>query len=548
MLRKLLILLVLFTAACGTPTPQGLLPTVAVLPSLTATLTDVPTMTPSATPLPSATPSPSTTPSPSVTPSPSPSPTPSFTPTDTLTPTPVYAQLGTLVGTLETTMGAAFVSGFERHIYTLDGHAGEWVTLAVESDNPAVDPVVTLYDPLGNPLALDDDSGDNRAALLRNVRLPVDGVYFVQTVGGGYGRYTVHLTRSSGAPLITPIPASPTATPPIGTVTPAPANGRTLRDHVPVTAVLEPQGMARYFIRVEAGAVLTIGARALAPSANLRIEVFNPAGELQITLNETTSGTDGDTIVPMLGVIEAGIYTIILTDDARIGGAYTISYGLGYSHSDVLRGMAAPETDLRGNVERRGLRDVWSLTLNQGDHVALSLLVDNPAFSALVRLVAPDGTVVAGLSTTPAATSVDDILIATSGTYLLQIEGDMVRTYGSYTLRWRYVQQGATPTPVAGLVPVMRVEDTVLARTSPLYPFQGRAGDHVRIRVLGVDGFDPLALLLAPDRTSLMGSDDVDGLNPVIDYVLPADGTYFVEIGGYGGTGGTMQLIVERWE
>ena len=94
----------------------------------------------------------------------------------------------------------------------------------------------------------------------------------------------------------------------------------------------------------------------------------------------------------------------------------------------------------------------------------------------------------------------------------------------------------------------MRVEDTVLARTSPLYPFQGRAGDHVRIRVLGVDGFDPLVLLLAPDGASLIGSDDVDGLNPIIDYVLPADGTYFVEIGGYGGTGGTMQLIIERWE
>ncbi len=55
MLRKLLILVLLFTAACGTPTPQGLLPTVAVLPSLTATLTDVPTATPSATVTPSAT-------------------------------------------------------------------------------------------------------------------------------------------------------------------------------------------------------------------------------------------------------------------------------------------------------------------------------------------------------------------------------------------------------------------------------------------------------------------------------------------------------------
>ena len=548
MLRKLLILVLLFTAACGTPTPQGLLPTVAVLPSLTATLTDVPTATPSATPLPSATPSPSTTPSPSVTPSPSQSPTPSLTPTDTLTPTPVYAQLGAYIGALAGEVSGEFIASFERHVYTVAGSAGEWLTVAMNGDNSPVDPVITVYDPLGNPLALDDDSGGNGAALLNGVRLPTTGEYIVQVAGGVSGRYTLRLTRSASAPVITPIPLSPTALPPVGTVTPAPASGHTLRDHVPVTAVLEPRGMARYFIEAEVGDFLTIAARSISPSANLRLEVFNPAGEIMISLNANESAAFGDVLIPALGVLEAGTYTVILRDDARIGGMYTLSYGRGSSHSDTLRGGIPVDTPVRGNIERRGLRDVWSAYWAQGDHVAVEVLVDNANFAASYQLIAPDGTLVAASVTTPDGAPLIDIPIPASGLYQIRVEGTFARTYGSYTLSWRYVQQGATSTPVAGLVPVMRVEDTVLARTSPLYPFQGRAGDHVRIRVLGVDGFDPLVLLLAPDGASLIGSDDVDGLNPIIDYVLPADGTYFVEIGGYGGTGGTMQLIIERWE
>ncbi len=548
MIRYLLMLLLLFTAACGSPAPQSLLPTIVLLPALTATPTDTPTETATATSLPSATPTFTVTPSPSLTPTPSQTPTPSFTPTETPTPTPVYAHLGTLIGALDTSTNSEFVSGFERHIYTVDGTAGEWITLALNSDNPAVDPVVTLYDPLGQPLAMDDESGGNHAALLRGVRLPVDGVYLVQAVGGGYGLYTLSLTRSATAPVRPAILAAPTSIPPIGSVTPAPASDRTLRDHVPVTAVLEPRGMARYFIDAQIGDFLTIAARSISPSANLRLEVFNPAGELMVSLNANESAAFGDVLIPVLGVIEAGHYAIILRDDARIGGAYTISYGTGSSHSDTLRGALPADTAMRGSVERRGLRDVWTAYWVQGDHVAVDVLVDNANFAASYQLIAPDGTLVAASVTTPDGAPLIDIPIPATGLYQIRVEGTFARTYGSYTLSWRYVQTGPTPTPIPGLVPVMSVEDTVLARTSPRYPFQGRAGDHVRIRVLGVDGFDPLALLLAPDGASLIGSDDVDGLNPVIDMVLPSDGTYFVEIGGYGGTGGTMQLIIERWE
>lgn len=543
----LLILLSIFvlTAACAAPTPPPSLPTLAVLPTLAPTLTLTPTAT---TPPPTPTPTPTLTASPTLTETPSHTPTPSLTPTNTFTPTPVYAHLGTFVAALQSPMSGEFVSGFERHVYTFDGRAGEWVTLAMRADDPALDPMVGLYDGRGVALAADDDSGGGRSALVRAVQLPADGVYIVQAVGGGFGLYTLTLTRSGVAPIIAPIPPSATPLPPVGSVTPAPASGRTLRDHVPMMGVLAPRGVSRYFINAQIGDFLTIGARAAAPSANLRVDVFNPAGEIVISLNASESAASGDTLIPALGVIEAGDYTVIVRDEARVGGAYTISYGWGSSHSDVLRGVAMPDTALRGNVERRGLRDVWSMYLNAGDRVGLQVTPDNALFAASYRLIAPDGGLIAATVTTPDGAPLNDIPIVTSGWHRIHIEGTFARTFGSYTLTWRYVERGTAPTPAPLVFPVLAAEDVILAGTSPLYPFQGRTGERVRVRVIGVDGFDPVALLLDPSGALVAQSDDADGLNALIEAALPADGTYLVQVSGYAGMGGAARITVERVE
>ncbi|MBE2267190.1 MAG: pre-peptidase C-terminal domain-containing protein, partial [Anaerolinea sp.] len=543
------LLILIAVSACGTPTPP--LPTLAMLPSpvpsstLTPSLTPSPTLTETPVPTFTRTPPPTETDTPTLTPSPTATYTPSLTPTPTFTPTEVYAALGALVGTLVDTSEAEFISGFERHVYTFEGRAGEWVTLTMSSTDPAVDPVVMLVNPDGLPLALDDDSGENGAALLRGVRLVTTGRQIVVASGGGYGRYTIRLTRSDAPPSVTPIPPQPTPMLPAGSVTPAP-HTEYLRDHTPISAVLEARGFDRYFIDAEAGAFITLGASALAPSANLRLEVYNPAGEVMISLNARESAASGDALIPALGVIETGMYTVIVTDDARIGGAYTISYGLGGSHSDILRGGITPDSPVRGEVWQRGWRDVWSVWLNQGDRGAVDLLVDNGQFGAALAVIAPDGTPIG--TTTTADAPLTDLSAPVSGWYAIRVDGAFARTYGSYSLTWRMVSAAPTATPLPGTIPILTAETTLPANSVSglLYPFQGRAGDRIRIRVIGLAGVDPVAELQQFPGEVIASSDDADGLNPVIEVTLTADGTYAVLVNDYGDTGGAIRLTVER--
>ena len=173
----------------------------------------VPTVTPTFTPSPTATLTPT------ATYTPSPTFTPSETPTATYTPTEIYAPLGTLSGRLQN--GAAvtgsYLSPFERHIYLFSATAQERVTISMIGTSGTVDPTVTLFDPGGQPMATDANSGGNGATLLRDIRLPVDGDYIVQALGGGTGNYTIRLDVT--APTLNPLTA--TATAPPGTITPS---------------------------------------------------------------------------------------------------------------------------------------------------------------------------------------------------------------------------------------------------------------------------------------------------------------------------------------
>ncbi|MFN8450655.1 MAG: hypothetical protein U0521_19225 [Anaerolineae bacterium] len=318
---------------------------------------------PSATPTYTHTPTPTRTPTPTFTPSNTP--TPTFTPTYTLTPTPVYAALGTLTGLLD--MGASvegsFLSEFERHIYLFRGTAGERVTLSMGSVAGSVDPVLTLFDPAGTALATDDDSGGDGAALLRDIRLPIDGDYIVQARGGGAGTYRLSLQPTA------PAPDQPTATvtPPPGTTTPVAAAGEVLADHAPELGMIDrPGAFNRYFVDAEAGEIITIGVRPVEGSTlRPRLEIYTPAGELMFS---TALDRDGQALIPALGVIETGRYAVFVSDDGQDSGAYTIAYGRGSTHTDDQRGGLDAETPAP-SFPMNGVRGVWTLRLSAGDRI-----------------------------------------------------------------------------------------------------------------------------------------------------------------------------------
>lgn len=531
------------TVPTATPT-ETLTPTETMSPTFTQTPTD--TLTPTFTTTASHTHTPTFTL------------TPSITPTASDTPTPVYAPLGSLVGSLTsgTPISGTFISSFERHIYHFDARAGQYATLRMTCatgvcPDGGVDPRMTLYDANGGLMAMDDDTAGDGGALLRNILLPADGVYYVQALSSGSaGDYQLTITLEDAAAQIAfAATVTPTHTPIIGTATPLPG-GEQLYDHVPVAGRIERAGsFARYFINAAPAEVVTI-AVSPAPGSALQphVQIINPAGEVLFDVPARWDN-GGDALVPALSLLEGGVYSVFVTGDGRTTGDFIVSYGRGGSHRDVQRGEALPGVPNTGEIGRRGLRDVWTVLLNQGDEIALRVQSQNRGFDPTLDIVQPDGSVLASDDNGADNLNprIEGLRVPVTGLYAIRVSGANAGSYGPYQLVWQRTTAAPTATPLMAAYRILTADDLLPAQSYLSYPFQGMAGQHVRIRITALSAdLDPVAALIAPDGTVVAEGDDSGGsLNPDFEAALPATGTYLVRVNAYNGAGGTVTVVVE---
>ena len=334
--------------------------------------------------------------------------------------------------------------------------------------------------------------------------------------------------QAAAPPIALPTNLTPTATPPLGTSTPvAAAADSVLADHVPALGVIDqPGAFGRYFIQAQAGDLLTIGVGPVTGSLVIpHVEIYNPAGELMLATNPDASGA---VLISGLGVLESGSYAVFVSDAGRGGGAYSIAYGSGSTYIDDRRGRIPPDVAVvSGGMS--GIRERWTLALNAGDDAAIE------AAGAQVEIVAPNGALVS------AAADALQFNALETGVYTILGTGSPPATY---TLLWRLIAAAPTPAPA---VLILSADDLLPPQTYVDYPFQGRAGARVHIRVEALDaGLDPVAALLdAAGTTVAQGDDGPDSLNPDFEALLPADGTYRLRVNAYGDSGGTIRVTVE---
>jgi hypothetical protein len=541
---RLLLIAILLLAACA-PAPTIDIPTLAVIaPNVTVAIsTDassrdaingvptvvIPTTTPTASPTPSA--------------------TPSSTPTPTET--PIYAELGTFLGAI--IPGQRIVGRFnavgERYVYLIDGRAGQYVSLRLQPQVVGSDPALTFYDPSGAALATDEDSGGLDTPLL-TVQLPVDGVYSLQArEDNNPGGYTLELQQFDAAPPPRVVPFVPTATPPFVLSLPTPdATITTLTPYAPLIGRVErPGDFARLTLNARTGDALTIGVTPL-PGSILRttLEVFDPDG---VALVQISADASGVALVPRLDALMTGEYSLFVTGADNTGGAFVISYGLDGAYSELFRAVLPPDVPGQGQLATRGLRDVWAVYLNAGDVITAGVTSGTRDFDAALALIAPDGTQVAFSDDAPNGGDplIGSAAASVSGVYLFQVTGEDAASAGAYTLLWRYLIAAPTPTLPPSRAPILRADGELVAGETRAYVFQGMAGQQVRIGVTATSGgLDPLAVLLAPDGAIIAQGDDSDGsLNPRFDATLPADGTYTLQLRGYGDTAGGFTAAVD---
>lgn len=480
-------------------------------------------------------------------------------------PTPAlsFAELGTFISGLthNEAVGGMMAVGDPDHIYTFDGAVGDYIQLIAIQVSGEIDPRITLYDPDGIPMAVDDDSGeDNTSAILRNIMLPIAGVYAVQIGGGGTaGGYAIRLQQSETPvlPTITPIPIqAPTATIAFSIPSPAPVEvqGNRLEPYVPMKGSLtETNPVAIHPIFVAQGEIISVGTRPSEESTlELNIELRNPVGETVAQGNGEFEIPGTSSVITAFQSPQEGAYQVVVSSENNETGDYIIAYGRGATWSDIAQGEVVRDEINEGNIAERGIRDIWMLELHAGDIITAAV---NPVLSTTFdpvlelvpahdpnTLIAIDDNSGGGFSP-----YLQRVTIPDTGMYLLRVYATRGATTGSYTLIWRYVNVAPTPTPVLVVSPVLTLDDNVQNLAYQFYPFQGHEGQRVRIGVIGLDeGFDPVVALVGREGEVLIEIDDTDGdLNPIFTYVLPSSGTYNVRVNGYL-QGGAFQLFVEE--
>ncbi|GAB4513159.1 MAG: hypothetical protein OHK0046_13670 [Anaerolineae bacterium] len=483
------------------------------------------------------------------------------------TPIPAYANLGAFIGRLthDTALANRIEADAPDHIYTFDGQTGQFVQLEMLRVSGEIDPVLTLYDPEGVPVAMDSDSGGNSGALLRNVRLPVDGIYSVQASSGlrendaQEGAYSIRLLQYEQRAPVTPTVVIPPTSTPLATYAPPRLQqsvpGNLLESHVPVTNILlQPSDVAVYPLYADAGQFITVGAAAADPLSGLGLvlEMSDPDGVIVATSQSSNANAGGDALIANFRTELAGTYTVFLRSENQVTGQYILSYGIGSTRQDILQGEARFGERIEAVIDKRGLRHIWTLELRAGDVITAAVNAGvNSALDPIIELVPANAlnVVLAEDDNGGGGTSalLRDIRIAESGIYLLRIRAAQAASFGSYALIWRYVNVAPTSTVPPGLAPVLRTLDNVPENEYRFYPFQGRVGQRVQIRVLAQGGtLDPVAALIGPDGRELVTGDDSSGsLNPQFTFELTEEGTYNVRVNGYL-SGGAFEVIVEE--
>ncbi len=470
------------------------------------------------------------------------------------TPIPVCGELEALsyVNRLvdEETLGAELRGDIAGHLYIFEGTAGQYIQVEMNRVSGGIDPVLTLYDPTCSALAIDDDSQEP-GAILRNILLPEDGLYSVRassarTSGDTSGAYSIRLLAYERFSPVTPTFVAPPTLTPIPTylgVTPGPAApDNRLEDHIPVQGIISDAGsVARYPFYAASGEVVTIGVSP-AEGSGLRpeFEVVDPDGVIIGRAQAITSNASGDALLPELRTAMEGTHSIFVRGESSTTGPYTVSYGLGTTRLDTYKGPLDFGVAVEAAIQRKASRDIYSLHLSPGDIITVSATPPigsglDPVLE-LVRADAPN-TIIAendnsGGNLTPL---LERVQITESGLYLLRVRPAQ-NTTGAYSIIWRYVNIAPTPTVPPAVAPVMIVNDTVEQNQYNFYPFQGRTGQRIAVRVEAEPGssLDPVAALIGPDGFVLQEADDSeDDLNPRFTYTLPADGTYAIRVNGY---------------
>lgn len=446
---------------------------------------------------------------------------------------------------------------FEQR-YTFNGNEGDVITIEMNADTDTeLDPFIALLDPNGVEIAFNDDTNDSLNSAIVDFRLPETGTYTViasrynQADGLTAGSYTLSVT-SGDNPVVTQPPV---------------VDGNELTYGSSATGTISDLNYeALYTFEGTAGDVITIELTAADSDSLDTIVTLRGPNNLAIASNDDIDFVGGNynSAIIDFTLPTTGTYTIIATryngEEGDGVGEFTLALtSSGDSVIDVnpegnvlTYGSSATGTISNANYEVR-----YTFSGNADDVISIELTaVDTDSLDTFVALIGPDNTVVASNDDVDFAnanynSAIVDFTLPATGRYTIvatRYAGEDGNGAGDFTLTLVgsgtgvVVEPPSTSESIAYNETITGVIDSNTFEIA--YTFEGEANETVTIdmRVANNDdNLDTFVILIGADGQELASNDDVDLAttnSAIIDFTLPADGTYTVIASRFDGEDG----------
>ncbi len=442
-----------------------------------------------------------------------------------------------------------------RAAYEFDGGRGEVITVTLDITDGDLDPILTVIDDEGNPLAVRDDGGAGRNLRLEYVRLPRSARYYVIVGRFGYGlgttsgSYELRISRE-GVSF---------------------ASGSALRYGDTVyNAITDMTPQVYYSFRAARGDAITIRMQRVSGDLDAFLQVVNNQGVV-IAENDDVIGSGSlDAQIIALAIEDDGMYAIVAS---RFGQAAGRSRG-----SFVLTLETAAQSGL-------GTTAQFAIPLTVGTPMDGEITNDRPALffefegrrdelititmsragGSLDTFVALADTNIAELITDDDGgggqnSAIRDYVLPRDGRYIViatryqraegVTEGRFTLTVTSAGNIFESLVEGAFRLSYGSTI-TGRIDDEA---PEILYAFYGNESDAITISMSRADGdLDPLITLLNADLVPLVSDDDSgNGQDARIErYTLPATGVYYIRAARFSGdnelpTRGNFILVLAR--
>jgi len=321
--------------------------------------------------------------------------------------------------------------------------------------------------------------------------------------------------------------------------------GQLAGDRAAVSATLEPAVNDLWTFTAAANQYVTLSLAPAEPQLDPALTLLGPDRQIIARVDNGFAGVT-ESVTDLL-LLQPGVYIVEVSDFYRTPGRYDLSLALSAQPQYSGGGPIAFGQTLQGQLPAGG-QHYWVFPATAGQRVSVVIEPGVTTFDAVLDLYGPDGQrLVAldeGFSGDPEVLS--GFALPTTGEYAV-----LVRSFspqgGPYTLSLDEGEQPIANFYDAGDLAYGEVRpESLQGQEAQAWFFQGRAGDHILVRVTPLGpGLDLDVWLLDANLARVAAVDAFAAGEPeTIELTLSADGQYIVLVRDFRGVPGEYEIAL----